>query len=158
MCFSLLFANKDLSNKQLDEDHCTRLQEAYSIFRGILRLCFRSLTPAGLDGQWALIHHALGDIKSMDNFICATTGQLPFVPNMSHCLVRIEPVDDRWLKTRTELLSDCIAELVFKRIRMVTMARLSETLVQYLANPGAHSKAGILFEHAAHFTICRASR
>jgi hypothetical protein len=38
---------------------------------------------------------------------------------------------------------------------MVTMAWLSETLVQYLADPDAHSKAGILFEHAAHFTICR---
>jgi len=116
-------------------------------------LCFRSLTPAGLDGQWALIHHALSDIKSMDDFIRATTGQLPFVPNTSHSLVRVEPIDDRWLKTRTELLSDRIAELVFKRIRMVTTARLSETLVQYLADPDSHSKAGKLFEQAAHVTI-----
>src|ERR1700677_4088080 len=105
MRFSLLFANKNLSNKQLDEDHCTRLQEVYSIFRGIPRLCFRSLTPAGLDGQWTLIHDAVDDIKSMDNFIYATTGQLPFVPNTSRRLVRVEPIDDRWLKTRTELLS-----------------------------------------------------
>jgi hypothetical protein len=65
----------------------------------------------------------------------------------------VEPTDSRWLKTRTELLSDCIAELVFDRIHMVTMARLSETLVQYLADPDAHSKAGILFEHAAHFAL-----
>ena len=155
MHLSLIFANKDLSTKQLDEDHCARLREAYSIFRGIPRLCFRSLTPAGLDVQWALVHHALGDVKSMDNFIHATTGQLPFAPNTSRRLVRVEPIDDRWLKTRTELLSDRIAELVFKRIRMVAMARLSETLVQYLADPDAHSKASILFEHAAHFTIRR---
>jgi hypothetical protein len=42
---------------------------------------------------------------------------------------------------------------------MVTMARLSETLVQYLADPDAHSKADILFEHAAHFffSFARAS-
>jgi hypothetical protein len=36
---------------------------------------------------------------------------------------------------------------------MVTKARLSELLVQYLADPDAHTKAGILFEHAAHFCI-----
>ena len=38
---------------------------------------------------------------------------------------------------------------------MVTMAWLSETLVQYLADPDAHSKAGILFKHAVHFAICK---
>jgi hypothetical protein len=89
----------------------------------------------------------------MDDFIRATTGQLPFNPNTSHRLVRVEPIDTRWLKTRTELLSNRIAELVFERIRMVTKARLSETLVQYLPDPDAHTKAGILFEHAAHCSI-----
>ena len=152
MRFSLLFANKDYSN-ELDIDHCRRLRKAYSIFRGIPRLCFRSLTPVGLDAQWAIINHALSDIKSMDNFIRATTEQLPFDTSTSHCLVRVEPTDARWLKTRTELLSDRIAELIFERIRMVTMARLSETLVQYLADPDAHGKVDILFEHAAHFAI-----
>jgi len=153
MCFSLLFANKDYSNEQLDMNHCRQLRNVYSIFRGIPRLCFRSLTPVGLDAQWAVINGALSDIKSMDNFICATSEQLPFDTNTCHCLVRVEPTDSRWLKTRTELLSDCIAELVFDRICMVTMARLSETLVQYLADPDAHSKAAILFEHAAHFAL-----
>ena len=72
---------------------------------------------------------------------------------MSYRLVRVEPVDTDWLKIRTELLSNRIAELVFERIRIVTKARLLETLVQYLADPDAHTKAGILFEHAAHFSI-----
>jgi hypothetical protein len=51
------------------------------IFHGIPQLCFRSLTPAGLDGQWALINHAPGDTQSMDNFIHAMMGQSPFVPS-----------------------------------------------------------------------------
>ena len=150
--FSLLFANKDYSNT-LDVDHCKRLRDAYSIFRGIPRLCFRSFTPEGLEAQWAVISHALNDIKSMEDFIRATTGQVPFNPNTGHRLVRVEPIDARWLKTRTELLSNRIAELVFQRIRIVTKARLSETLMQYLADPDARTKAGILFEHAAHFSI-----
>jgi len=153
MRFSLLFANKDYSNEQLDMDHCRRLWNVYSTFRGIPQLCFRSLTPAGLDAQWTAINNALRGIKSMDNFIRATSEQVPFDSNTSHRLVRVEPIDARWHNTRTELLSDRIAELVFDRIRMVTMARLSETLVQYLADPDAHGKAGILFEHAAHFAI-----
>jgi hypothetical protein len=90
----------------------------------------------------------------MDGFIHATTGELPFVVNMSHRLVRVETIDDHWLETCTELMSHRITELVFEHICTVTRAWLSETLVQHLANPYAHTKAGILFKHVAHFTIC----
>jgi len=152
ICFSLLFVNKNDFNT-LDADYCKRLWEVYSIFRGIPRLCFRSFATAGLDGQWALINQALNAINSVDDFIRATMGQIPFNPNTSHRLVRVEPIDARWLNTRTELLSNHIAELVFLCICMVTKARLSETLVQYLADPDAHTKAGILFEQAAHVSI-----
>jgi hypothetical protein len=152
MRFSLLFTNQDYS-KQLDMDHCRRLRHAYSIFRGIPRLCFRSLTLAGLNMQWVIINNALRDIKSMDTFIRAATQQLPYDTSTSHSLVRVEPVDDGWFETRTDLLSDRIAELVFERIRMVTMARFSEYLMQCLADPEACAKAGRLFEHAAHFII-----
>jgi hypothetical protein len=93
----------------------------------------------------------------MDNFIRATVGQLPFDSTTSHTLVRVEPDDPAWRVVRTELLSNHIAGLVFERIRLVTAARLSETLVQYLADPDARSKAGILFEHAAHFAIRKAT-
>jgi hypothetical protein len=89
----------------------------------------------------------------MDEFIRATVGQLPYKLCTSHRLVRVEPIDDIWLKTRTELLSDRIAERVFQRIHMVTQARLSETLLRHLADPDTRSAAGILFEHAAHFSI-----
>ncbi|KAF8222917.1 hypothetical protein L208DRAFT_1319831 [Tricholoma matsutake] len=147
---SLLFTTKDNFNT-LDVDHCKWLQEAYSIFHGIPHLCFRSFTTTGLDVQWAVIHQALNGIQSMGDFIHATTGQLPFNPNMSHHLVRVEPIDTHWLKTCTELLSNCIAKLVFERIHMVMKVRLLETLVQYLTDPDAHTKAGILFEHATHF-------
>jgi hypothetical protein len=64
-------------------------------------------------------------------------------------------MDDSWFATRTELLSERIAELVFERIRIVTRARLSETLLDQLADPYSHGKAGCLFEHAAHFVIRR---
>ena len=134
-------------------DHCKRLRKAYSLFRGIPRLCFRSLTPKGLAHQWTFIQDALGEIKSMGDFIQATKNQLPFESNTSHRLVRVEPMDDSWFVTRTELLSERIAELVFERIRIVTKARLSETLLDQLADPYSHGKAGCLFEHAAHFVI-----
>ena len=139
--------------KTLDVDHCEQLQKAYSIFRGIPQLCFRSLTTSGFDAQWTLIDQALNEIQSMDDFTRATRGQISYRTHTSHRLVRVEPIDARWLNTRTELMSNCIAEHVFQRIRIVTKAQLSETLVQYLADPEAHDKAGILFEHAAHFCI-----
>jgi len=52
-------------------------------------------------------------------------------------------------------LSNHIAELVFEHICMVAKAWLSETLIGYLADPNNHAKAGILFKHAAHFSICK---
>jgi hypothetical protein len=150
ICLSLLFANKDYSDI-LDVDHCKRLQKVYSIFRGNPRHCFKSFTPDGLNAQLAEINISLNDIKSLDGFIYAT--QASFNPNSSHRLVRMEPIDDRWLMTHTELLSDHIAELVFRRIRILTKARLSETLVQCLADPDARAKASNLFEQAANFSI-----
>jgi hypothetical protein len=152
--FSLLFANK--AYEPLDNDHCTRLRKAYSIFAGIPRLCYRALTEDGFQDQLALVDDALLNIGSMDNFIRTTVGQLPFNSSTSHTLVRVETDDPAWRVVRTELLSNHIAGLVFERIRLVTAARLSETLVQYLADPDARSKAGILFEHAAHFVIRKA--
>ena len=71
----------------------------------------------------------------------ATTGRLPFDSNTSHRLVRVEPLDNSLRNACTELLSDRIAEHVFRRIRLVTSALLSETLVQYLADPEPYSKA-----------------
>jgi hypothetical protein len=65
----------------------------------------------------------------------------------------VEPDDPAWREVRTELLSNHIAGLVFERIRLVAAERLSETLAQHLADLDARSKAGILFEHAAHFAI-----
>jgi hypothetical protein len=152
--FSLLFANK--AYQSLDNDHCTRLRKAYSNFAGIPRLCYRALTEDGLQDQLALVDEALRNIGSMDNFIQATKGQLPFESSTSHTLVRVEPDDPAWRVVRTELLSNHIAGLVFERIRLVTAARLSETLAQHLADPDAHSKAAILFKHAAHFAIRQA--
>jgi hypothetical protein len=153
--FSLLFANK--AYEPLDNDHCTRLRKAYSIFAGIPRLCYRALTDDGLKDQLALVGDALLSIESMDNFIRATVAQLPYYSSTTRTLVRVEPDDPAWRVVRTELLSNHITGLVFERIRLVTAAWLSETLVQYLADPDARSKAGILFEHAAHFAIHKAT-
>ncbi len=124
----------------LDLDHCKRLQHAYSIFPGIPRLCFKSL---GLRVQLEQVTRALNKIKSIDDLLRAA----------SHLLVRVEPADNEWLTTRTELMSDYIAELVFERIRTVLKARFSEKLMEDLAYPDTHSIAGSLFKHAAHFSI-----
>lgn len=131
-------------------DHCKRLREVYSFFRGIPRLCFRSLTPEGFEAQRVIIDKDINDIASMHDFIRATPNQLPFKASTSPRLVRVEPIDNNWHRTRTELMSDRVAELVFKRIHDATRAQLSETPVQYLADPNARGKAGVLFKHTAH--------
>jgi hypothetical protein len=65
----------------------------------------------------------------------------------------VEPIDNKWEKTHTELLSEYVAELVLDRIRLRSKVQLSETLVDYLADPDARGKGGTLFEHAAHSVI-----
>ena len=49
-------------------------------------------------------------------------GTIPFPDNTSHHLVRVGPINDAWLRTRTE-----IAELVFERLRRISEAVLEET-------------------------------
>jgi hypothetical protein len=103
--------------------------------------------------QQAEIKNALDSISFLEDFAHAITGQSPFNPNTSHRLVRVEPVDEKWLTTRTEIKSNHIAELVFERIRVLTKTRFSDRLMEYLADPNAHGPAGILFEQAAHYSI-----
>ena len=149
--FSLLYARKDLDT--FDPDHCETLRSAYSVFRGIPRSCFWSLDPVVLKMLKAEIKNALDSITFLDDFAQAITGQLPFNPNTSHHLVRVEPVDTEWLTTRTEIKSNLIAELVFERIRILTKARFLDKLMEYLGDPNTHGLAGILFEQATHYSI-----
>ncbi|KIM71660.1 hypothetical protein PILCRDRAFT_93764 [Piloderma croceum F 1598] len=114
---SLLFTDK--AYEPLDNDHCTWLRKAYSIFDGILQLYYQALLEDGLQDQLILVDEALGNIESLDNFIWATKGQLPFHSSTSYTL-------------------------------------LSKTLMKHLADPDTRGKVGILFEHAAHFTIRKA--
>jgi hypothetical protein len=65
----------------------------------------------------------------------------------------VEPVDTNWLETRTQIKTNYIAELVFKRFRELTEARVSDKVMEYLADPNGHTPAGILFEQDAHFSI-----
>ncbi|KAF8807200.1 hypothetical protein BYT27DRAFT_6558586 [Phlegmacium glaucopus] len=148
---SLLYARKDLN--MFDLDHFKALWGAYSIFHGIPRSCFGSLDPFVLKMQEADIQNALDSTSFLDDFARAFTGQLSVNPNTSHCLVRVEPVDTEWLTTRTEIKSNYIAELVFERIRKLTKARFSDTLMKYLADPNAHGPGSILFEQAMHYSI-----
>jgi len=103
--------------------------------------------------QKAEIKNALDSVTFLDDFAHAIAGQLPFNPNTSHRLVRVEPVDTQWLTTRKEIKSNHIAELVFERIRILTKARFSDQLMEYLADPNTHCPADILFEQAAHYSI-----
>jgi len=101
----------------------------------------------------AEIKKALDSITFLDDFARAVTGPLPFNPNTSHRLVRVEPVDTKWLTTRTEIKSNYIAELVFERIRILSKTRFLDKLMEYLADPNTHGPAGTLFEQAAHYSI-----
>ena len=99
------------------------------------------------------IEDALQSPTFLDDFAYVSTGQLPFKPNTSHRLVRMEPVDTEWLRTYTEIKSNRIAELAFERIRMLTAAQLSDQLMKYLANPYTHGAASTVFEQGAHYSI-----
>jgi hypothetical protein len=150
--FSLLFENKDLNI--VDVQHCERLRKAHSIFHGIPRLCFRSLTPPGLQLHAETIDEAVDDIESFATFVQATKGGLPFDSKASHRLIRVEPTTgSNWRKAHRELMSNYVAERVSEHVLMITQAQLSEKLAKYLANPDTHVVAGVLFEHAAHFSI-----
>ena len=149
--FSLLYARKNLNT--FDLAHYEALRSTYSVFSGIPRSCFWCLDPDVLKIQKAEIKTALDSISSADNFAHAIMGQLPFNPNTSHRLVRVEPVDTKWFMTRREIKSNYVAELVFERIRILTKARFPDKLMEYLADPNTHGPAGVLFEQAAHYSI-----
>ena len=95
----------------------------------------------------------LGNIP-LERFAQAIVGQVPFNPNnTSQHLVRVEPIDNEWYLTRTELKSNYIAELVFERFRILAQAQVPQKLLEYLADPMTHGLAGTLFEQAAHYSI-----
>jgi len=102
----------------VDVKHCKKLQENNSIFRGIPRLCFRSLNDRGFRFNQSRIDDALDDIKSFDQFVLAMKGGLPFDSQPSHRLVRVEPADAEWFTMQRELMSNNIAERVFKFLRL----------------------------------------
>jgi hypothetical protein len=113
-------------------------------------------TGLSLKMDCKIVGEALRKREYMDNIIWATKGQLPSDSSASRSLVRVEPPDPAWRVMRTELLSNHIAGLVLERIHLIMAAALSETLMKHLADPYTRSKAGILFEHAAHFAIRKA--
>ena len=121
------------------------MQNTYSIFRGIPRSCLWFLDPDVLEAQKAEIKIALDSLTFLDDFARAISGRLPFNPNTSHHLVRVEPIDTKWLRTRTEMKSNYIAELTSERILKLATARFSDKLMGYLANPDTRAPAGILF-------------
>ena len=149
--FSLLYACKDLN--KFDLDHWNVLRSNYSIFRGIPRSCFGSFDPDVLENEKEEISNALNSITSLDDFARAISGESYFNSNASHRLVRVEPINTKWRKTRIEIKSNYIAELIFERLRLHASARFSDKLMEYLANPIAQSPAGVLFEQAAHYSI-----
>jgi len=98
------------------------------------------------------IKDALSSKTSLDDFAYAIGEERPFTLT-SHCLVRMEPVDTKWLTARTEIKSNHIAEVAFEHIRMVAKAQFSDQLMKFVANPYARGAAGVLFEQGAHYSI-----
>ena len=75
---------------------------------------------------------------------------MSFHQSESHVLVRIEPTDDKWGDPVTNLLSDFVAELVFKRIRLYYHTTICQSLDNLLRYPNTRGWAGKLFEQAVH--------
>ncbi|KAK2465881.1 hypothetical protein APHAL10511_001522 [Amanita phalloides] len=153
-----LFSEGKTNLNEVDVRHCEKLQKNYSIFRGIPRLSFRFFDDDDFQTNQDAIDDAINDIKSFDQFVIAMNGGLHSDSNTSHRLIRVEPIGDDWRQMRRELMSNNIAERVFKRFLDITQARVSDQLLSYLANPDTRTMASILFEHAAHFFIRKGLR
>jgi len=86
------------------------------------------------------------------------TSQVPLwmhIDATSHTLVKIEPVDQSWILTRTELLSDYIARKVYERISLYQAIKGSESISALLLDPDARGYSGKLFEQAVHHKFRR---
>jgi hypothetical protein len=105
------------------------------------------------------INNAIDNIRSIEDFARAMKGSLPFKQEASHNLIRTEPVPDtRWMKSRSELKSSFIAELIFQQVCLHQTIELSEDISGLLLDPDSRGHAGRLFEPAAHCTLEKGMR
>ena len=130
----------------LDVDPET-LRNAYTKLAGIPRRCFRALNE-GDAHEMEFIKSAIDNIENIEDFAKSTSGPMPFKTKVSHALVRIEPMDDKWDKQITNLLSDYVADLVFDNT-----LKIRNSIDSLLRNPSSRSWGGKLFKRAVHYTF-----
>jgi hypothetical protein len=97
-----------------------------------------------------IIKSAIDSIENVDDFAKLTTGPLPFKNKVSHALVRMEPINDKWDKQITNLLSDHVVDLVFDRIDLHNTLKICDSIDSVLRNPNTRSWGDKLFERAVH--------
>jgi hypothetical protein len=138
-------------NTTLTHKHDEDLRQAYWMFAGIPRVCYKAFRQSDMEGHHLSIDSALANIKSLDEFARSFSGLLPFDNRASHKLVKIEPIPEtNWRKTHVELISAYISELVLERVRTYQAIKLSENISGLLLNQDSRGYAGKLFEQAVH--------
>jgi len=154
MSHSLVHVGKVSSDTRpitVEAGHDECLQEAYWKFAGIPRICYKAFSLSAMEEHIGKIDLALVNIKPIKDFARAMKGLLDFKQETSHHLVKMEPIPDtHWKKSRSELKSSFISELVFKQVCLHQMTKLSEDISGLLLNPDSRGHAGRLFEPAAH--------
>jgi hypothetical protein len=137
-----------ISDGPLLAPHDEKLLEMFTMLRGIPRRCFRALFGEELEVK--AIKDAIGDIQSIEEFIMAASGPIPFKKLTSHVLVRTEPTDAQWGNPHTELLSEYVASLVYDRINLHHSMTIRNSIDCLLRTPKARGWGGNLFERAIH--------
>jgi hypothetical protein len=136
-----------VNDRPLLAPHDEKLLEMFTMLRGIPRRCFRALFGEELEVK--AIKDAISQIQSIEEFIMAASGPIPFKQLTSHILVRIEPTDAQWGNPHTELLSEYVASLVYDRINLHSMT-IRNSIDCLLRTPKARGWGGNLFEKAIH--------
>jgi hypothetical protein len=96
--------------------HDKKLLEMFTILHRIPWRCFQVLFRKELEVK--AIKDAISQIQSIEEFIMAASGPIPFKKLTSHILIWIEPTDAQWGNPHTELLSVYVASLMYDRINL----------------------------------------
>jgi len=136
------------------QEHNKLLRDAYWKFAGIPRICYTIFSDNQCLDHLHTIKDALANIKSIDDFARSMEGFLAFKFEASHSLIKTEPIPGTdWKRSRSELKSPYISELVFEHVRLHQTIRLSEDISRLLLIPDTRGHAGRLFEPATHRTL-----
>jgi hypothetical protein len=142
-------------NITTDHEHNKTLQQAYTQFAGVPRVCFNFFSAEDHQFYEDSIVTVLEKLSKSENVFLNLWGLTPMDYPISNKLVKVnpDPKDSSFIKHHTTFISNYIAERVLQRMKDVADAKLAETIFEGFRNPKHCSHAAQLFKMAAHRTF-----